>query len=418
MEINNGAQPENAAVSIPSRSPSGKSEKRKSPSIVSGCRTVMNERSFTNYWSVERFTVQLELHNPAEFMLAPKFGDGDYEFVMKLFPNGKDEETAGYLSLFLLINKCPNPRLRFRVSFTVETADGPRSCHLNKNLVTINRSGIVTASKFFSLDILRSAMNVYIPNDILTIGCELTIFGECTTQISSLFKPYQRTHSASSTSRSLSSPNTKCLKIDESSAHDAFTEFLSTGEFSDFIIVASCGREFPTHMCILAARSEYFKVLLRNHSTKEFMSKRLQFDDISARTLDVLLRHMYASAAGRVVKLEEDQLTEDLISAMDRLMINSLRDEVARLIGSKVTVDNVLTRISMAAELRLDDTYDVLLDFFSNHKHECMKLTAWDELESAKPPLAIKILRDAFSNTDSPSTTSMDSRIIDRITLT
>lgn len=56
-------------------------------------------------------------------------------------------------------------------------------------------------------------------------------------------------------------------------------------------------------------------------------------------------------------------------------MINSLRDEVARLIGSKVTVDNVLTRISMAAELRLDDTYDVLLDFFSNHKHECMKLT-------------------------------------------
>lgn len=55
------------------------------------------------------------------------------------------------------------------------------------------------------------------------------------------------------------------------------------------------------------------------------MSKRLQFDDISARTLDVLLRHMYASAAGRVVKLEEDQLTEDLISAMDRLDIFTLK---------------------------------------------------------------------------------------------
>lgn len=41
------------------------------------------------------------------------------------------------------------------MNFYIDTTDGPRGCALNKNVVTINRGGIVTASKFFSTDTLK-----------------------------------------------------------------------------------------------------------------------------------------------------------------------------------------------------------------------------------------------------------------------
>lgn len=52
-------------------------------------------------------------------------------------------------------SECPSAKLRFRVNFYIEAADGPRGCALNKNVVTINRGGIVTASKFFSTETLK-----------------------------------------------------------------------------------------------------------------------------------------------------------------------------------------------------------------------------------------------------------------------
>ncbi|CAI2347742.1 unnamed protein product [Caenorhabditis sp. 36 PRJEB53466] len=393
---------------------------RRSAVNVTRCSTRMNQRSFSNFWSVENFSVQLELHTPSEFMMAPKFGDADYEFVMKLFPNGKDEDTAGYLSLFLLINKCPNPRLRFRVSFTVETADGPRSCHLNKNLVTINRSGIVTASKFFSLDILKTAPSVYIPNDVLTIGCDLTIYAEPVTMTTKL-SPYSRGNASllrasfSANGQSSSNSSIHSLPVDQIDPEcgDGFLELLSSGEFSDFTVVSSDGREFAVHMCVLSSRSEYFKALLRNKGTKEYQEKTVTFEDMSAETIEIVLNHIYTDRTEHV-PLEEHHLTSELICAVDRLMISSLVRDIADILNTNITKENVVSRIGMAAQLRLHETYGTLLNFFADNSKDCLESQEWSDLKVEQQGLTIKILEDALLITD-PRESGLDRRIADRI---
>uniref|UniRef100_A0A0R3S6M2 BTB domain-containing protein n=1 Tax=Elaeophora elaphi TaxID=1147741 RepID=A0A0R3S6M2_9BILA len=122
---------------------------------ISACATKMDTIVFMHKWSVAQFSAQQELSSPGDFIESNIFGstDYDYRFRLKLFPCGKDEECRGYLSLFLQIfskciscfrksscaSECPSAKLRFRVNFYIEAADGPRGCALNKNVVTINR---------------------------------------------------------------------------------------------------------------------------------------------------------------------------------------------------------------------------------------------------------------------------------------
>uniref|UniRef100_A0A1I7X3E3 ZP domain-containing protein n=1 Tax=Heterorhabditis bacteriophora TaxID=37862 RepID=A0A1I7X3E3_HETBA len=101
------------------------------PVIMSHCTTRMDTRQFRNKWVIDQFSVQQELL-----------------------------QTGEYISSSSIV-KCPQPKLQFRVNFTVETPEGPRGCALNKNVVTINRGGIVTASKFFSTESLRVS-NIFV----------------------------------------------------------------------------------------------------------------------------------------------------------------------------------------------------------------------------------------------------------------
>ncbi|KAF1749142.1 hypothetical protein GCK72_025609 [Caenorhabditis remanei] len=395
MADNHGPNQPNGEGSISTSAPA-KRPLRRDLGHVSSCSTRITQKNFENHWSIENFTAQQGLLMPEEHIMAPSFGDNEYEFSMKLFPNGKDLEHKDYVSLFLHVHKCPNPRLRFQVSFTINTSQGTRTCTLNRNMVTINRTGVITASKFFMTKTINDARNLYTPNDTLTLGCEITVYGEILTRTTSVFDSYARKKKRLEKLGLLSDTgdDSSTGKPEEAPNGDRFPSLLDSGDFSDFTVVASCGREFHTHMCILSSRSDYFNALLRNKTTREFIEKRVKFDDISATTLEVVLRHIYNTS--NEVKIEDDQLTSDLAAAIDRLMVPSMLTQIREILTQNLSVDNVVTRITMAAELRMEDEYYFLLEYFSTIKKEAMESTLWLVLKKEKPQMTVKILEDAM----------------------
>ncbi|KAK6022934.1 hypothetical protein OSTOST_11349, partial [Ostertagia ostertagi] len=184
---------------------------------ASGCVTRFDTVDLHYAWVIEDFSAQMDLHSIGEHLTSKNFGDNDHEFVLKLFPAGKDEDCTGYISLYLQIIRCPNPkiqlRIRFsvetpegprecslnksvlsinrggiitarcpnpkiqlRIRFSVETPEGPRECSLNKSVLSINRGGIITASKFFHSDIVKNRFLRRGLRDALTVSADITVF--------------------------------------------------------------------------------------------------------------------------------------------------------------------------------------------------------------------------------------------------
>ncbi|KHJ83344.1 hypothetical protein OESDEN_16959, partial [Oesophagostomum dentatum] len=123
----------------------------------------------------------MELHSTGEYITSKPFGSNDHEFMLKLFPAGKDEDCNGYISLYLQIVKCPNPRVQLRIRFSVDTPEGTRECSLNKSVLSINRGGIITASKFFHSDIVKNRFLRRGFREALNVNADITVFLESKT---------------------------------------------------------------------------------------------------------------------------------------------------------------------------------------------------------------------------------------------
>lgn len=89
-------------------------------------------------------------------------------------------------------------------------------------------------------------------------------------------------------------------------------------EFSDFTLVSSDGKEFPTHRFILAARCDFFHAML-SHNFKEGTTGRCEIDDMDGETLEAVLEYMYCN---EVVSFK--RIADKLLAAADKYRLVGL----------------------------------------------------------------------------------------------
>ncbi|VDP21153.1 unnamed protein product, partial [Onchocerca flexuosa] len=329
---------------------------------ISACSTKMDTIVFMHKWNVSQFSVQQELSSPGDFIESNVFGstDHDYRFRLKLFPCGKDEECRGYLSLFLQIFKCPSAKLRFRVNFYIEAADGPRGCALNKNVVTINRGGIVTASKFFSTETLKSRVAKFLPDDVLTVGVELTVYGD---QNSTEIEPdldliYGNSGSSTSGISSGISDEVRTrldphfMELDKLPTVVDFHyliisgrdlgQLLDNGDFSDFTLHVG-RRSFKCHKAILSARSPFFQAMFRDQTNQESVSGEVNLEDIAAETMAYVLEYIYKDTCS-----DSSKRTLEILAAADRFCLDRLKNLCQEALIKDLSPNNFCERLRAA----------------------------------------------------------------------
>lgn len=360
---------------------------------VTACSTKMDTVIFMHKWSVNQFSVQQELSSAGEFLESNIFGstNGEYKFRLKLFPSGKDEDCRGYLSLFLQIIKCPSPKLRFRVNFYIDATDGPRGCALNKNVVTINRGGIVTASKFFSTETLKSRLSRFLPDDVLTVGVELTVYGEQSScEIEPDDESYVSTDGSVHTPRNISGTGEDGSPLPNgyiSPFGRELGQLLDSSDFSDFTLHVG-RRSFRCHKAILSARSPFFQGMFRNQSNQENVSGEATLEDVTPEAVSAILEYIYKDSCSELTKQPME-----IMAAADRFCLDRLKLQCQEVLVRDMTVANVCERIRAADLYGAPKLKKKALNIFQRNHQAILESREWNDLENDCPSLAASVLK-------------------------
>jgi len=340
---------------------------------ISSSVTCLETLQIVHKWTVENFPVHMELCNVHDSLTSSVFGsnDGRYKFTLRLFPTGKDDECRGYVSLFLIIRECPEPRIRFRVNFFIETTEGPRGCALNRNIVTINKGGIVTASKFFAMDFLKTRAQRFLPNDSLTVGCELSVFGE-------------------TVNKDLKEEEVKdCVILPESSLSLDMKQLLQSESHTDCELVVD-GKRFRAHKGILAVRSPVFAAMFDpNHDMIEAQKNECEIEDLTPTAVGALLQYAYTDTCPQLT-----DYAEDILPAADKYQLVRLKMESEVELSKSLTPDNVCRRLKLADKHSAPMLKERSLTFLRQQSTDVLKSPSWGELERDDPVLAAATLKE------------------------
>ncbi|KAL6953837.1 hypothetical protein U1Q18_046967 [Sarracenia purpurea var. burkii] len=179
--------------------------------------------------------------------------------------------------------------------------------------------------KVFEKDVLRSSKHELLPNDELTIFCEITysqVISTCTS------------HRSNSITFQASVPNNRLL--------EDFGSLLKNGKFADVTISVN-GTEYSVHKTILAARSAVFSAMFEQNGMRESVKNRIDVTDIRENVMEEMLRYIYT---GKVENL--DEMAYDLFEAADKYDLAELKAMCENVLCNNLSVDSAAKTLDLA----------------------------------------------------------------------
>lgn len=350
----------------------------KKPPIVSTSWSFTDNEPDTKYdhaWSIANFTRKTDMENGEELksgVFSIRTKDRQTDWFMRINPNGEEKTCKGFVSLFLYKDgNCEVP-INADIIFSIVDKDGVKTrakrCEytFEKNLPSDNRG----FAKFVSHSELRHPQLNLLPNDTLTILCEISITGD-NVVTSGTTKPVK-----GNTGRATEPVSRLSLDI---------SSIFESSKFSD-CVVACDGREFRCHKNILASRSTVFDAMF-THDMEENRKSKVDIVDLDGDTVHDMVRYIYS---GKVAELEGK--ATGLLSAAEKYDLKELKTMCETALCDTITQDNVLDLLVLADLHGASVVRGLALKFIVDNGKEIVAQPGWREKLKAYP----EIMADMF----------------------
>ena len=136
------------------------------------------------------------------------------------------------------------------------------------------------------------------------------------------------------------------------------------------------------HLAIVGAASPVMAALFEQVKFEEGVSKTIEVTDTEPEVFQHMVRYLYTG-----VTPKGDEFIEPLFLAADKYQIESLKDECAQYLISKLTVENVVTRLMLAHKHTAPHLQEAALDHLALHQDEVWKCPEWKDLVKNEPEL-------------------------------
>ncbi|KAH9364051.1 hypothetical protein HPB48_016389 [Haemaphysalis longicornis] len=331
------------------------------------CQTRLNVTKFTCTWTIHDFSLRREENGreitSSSFSTA---GPGNKKWHLKLYPNGKDGGSKGFVSLYLHDVSPSNYNGYFvECKFTVIEEGGQKTGD-REGTAHIYPGGFCGFAKFIERSCLLNGAARLLPNDKLTVCCEVV--------------GIVNTANTSSQDKSLE------VQVPDCHLSQDLRHLLVSRRFADVIFCVE-GKEVHAHKPILAARSPVFAAMF-DHKMKENEQGRVVVTDCDFDVLHEVIEFIYT---GRAPKL--NQMADKILAAADKYDLGRLKAMCEHVLCSKLAVETAAEMLTLADIHNADQLKASAIRFFKAHAAAVLETSGWNIVASEKPHLVAEVLR-------------------------
>ncbi|CAB3980620.1 roadkill isoform X3 [Paramuricea clavata] len=285
-------------------------------------------------------------------------GESDkMKWCLRVNPKGLDEESKDYLSLYLLLLATNKNEVRAKFKFSILNANREETKAMESQRAYRFVQGKDWGfKKFIRRDFLLDEINGLLPDDTLTLFCEVSVI-------------------ADSVNVSGSSSQT-AFKVQECNLACQLGNLLDTGLLSDVSLTLADGKHFNAHKAILAARSPVFGAMFE-HEMEERKNGRVQILDVESDVFKEMLQFIYT---GKTSKLNE--MAPELLAIADKYAIDRLKTMCEESLCNSLSTDNVCSILILADLHSANNLKEYAVDFVNSHAVAVTNSPGWKTLVS------------------------------------
>lgn len=328
------------------------------------CFTQVKVVKFSYMWTISNFSFCRE--EMGEVLKSSTFSAGQNDklkWCLRVNPKGLDEESKDYLSLYLLLVSCNKSEVRAKFKFSILNAKREETKAMESQRAYRFVQGKDWGfKKFIRRDFLLDEANGLLPEDKLTLFCEVSVV-------------------ADSVNISGQSNNVQ-FKVPDCRLSDDLGALFENSQFADAVLHCG-GREFQCHKAILAARSQVFEAMFA-HDMEEKKSSRVEVKDCEPEVMGEMLRFIYT---GRTQACLETMASE-LLAAADKYALERLKVMCEEALCNGLTVDNVSDVLILADLHSAEQLKAQAIEFINNrHVTDVVETAGWKQMVATHPHL-------------------------------
>lgn len=340
------------------------------PVAENWCYTQVKVVKFSYMWTISNFSFCRE--EMGEVLKSSTFSAGQNDklkWCLRVNPKGLDEESKDYLSLYLLLVSCNKSEVRAKFKFSILNAKREETKAMESQRAYRFVQGKDWGfKKFIRRDFLLDEANGLLPEDKLTLFCEVSVV-------------------ADSVNISGQSNNVQ-FKVPDCRISDDLGGLFENSQFADVVLFCG-GREFQCHKAILAARSQVFQAMFE-HDMEEKKNSRVEVKDVESDVMAEMLRFIYTGKTATSL----DTTAADLLAAADKYALERLKVMCEEALCTGLTVENV-SDVLILADLHSAEQLKAQAIEFINTRHvtDVMETSGWKQMVASHPHLIAEAFR-------------------------
>lgn len=312
--------------------------------------TVAKVYKYFYTWTINNFSLLDEL---GEVLTSTPFSSEENNtltWCLKLSPQGMYEDSAGHVSILLMLVCGSEAGVRAKFKISILNAAGKEAVTTKTPLaVPFTQKQPWGCTRFVRRDVLFDETNGLLPDDKLTLVCEVAVFSEFANA------PVQ--------------DSTLTISVPKSRLKDDLGKLLEDKLFSDVTLVVN-GGELRAHKNVLAARSPVFASLFRNQQDVE--PTRLTIPDVDYDVMRELLRFIYTGQGSNL-----GAVAKDLLCVADVYELNRLKAMCEEALCSDLSVGNVVDMLIFANDHKTEQLKAETIAWIVDNAGDVFKTDRW-----------------------------------------